>query len=134
MRLSLRGGEKLYVNGAVLSVDRRVSIELLNDVTFLLEAHVLQTEDATTPLRQLYFVAQLMLMDPATARATRQTFDTMLAATRQAFSDPLVLSGLNTVHTRVDEAKPFDALRALRALFPLEDRILGAKTKRLRVA
>lgn len=125
MRLSLRGGEKLYVNGAVLSVDRRVSIELLNDVTFLLEAHVLQASDATTPLRQLYFVVQLMLMDPAAAHATQRTFDAMFAAARAAFRDPAVLAGLETVRARVAEAKPFDALRELRALFPLEDRIFA---------
>ena len=41
MRLYLRPGEKLYINGAVIRVDRKVSIELLNDVTFLLENHVM---------------------------------------------------------------------------------------------
>jgi len=49
MHLSLRAGEKIYLNGAVIKVDRKVSIELLNDVTFLLEAHVLTTNDTTTP-------------------------------------------------------------------------------------
>ena len=44
--------------------DRKVSLEFLNDVTFLLESHVIQVEDTTTPLRQLYFIAQTMLMEP----------------------------------------------------------------------
>ncbi|OYW35186.1 MAG: hypothetical protein B7Z45_06885 [Azorhizobium sp. 12-66-6] len=39
MQLTLRPGEKIYVNGAVLRVDRKVTLELLNDVTFLLESH-----------------------------------------------------------------------------------------------
>ena len=56
MNISLRADEKIYINGAVLRVDRKVSIELLNDVTFLLESHVMQANDATTPLRQIYFV------------------------------------------------------------------------------
>ena len=64
MCISLRGGERIYVNGAVLRVDRKVTLELINDVAFLLENQVMQVADATTPLRQLYFVVQLMLMSP----------------------------------------------------------------------
>ena len=33
-------------------------------LTFLLEGQVMQVADATTPLRQLYFIVQLMLMNP----------------------------------------------------------------------
>ena len=36
MCISLRGGERIYVNGAVLRVDRKVTLELINDVAFLL--------------------------------------------------------------------------------------------------
>jgi len=36
MHISLRPGEKLYLNGAVLRADRKMSLELLNDATFLL--------------------------------------------------------------------------------------------------
>ncbi len=64
MKVSLRAGELIYVNGAVLRVDRKVAIELVNDVMFLLEGQVMQAADATTALRQLYFIVQLMLMNP----------------------------------------------------------------------
>ena len=64
LRISLKSGERIFINGAVLRVDRKVALEFLNDVTFLLENHVLQLEDATTPLRQLYFIAQMMLINP----------------------------------------------------------------------
>ena len=75
MKISLRAGERIYVNGAVLRVDRKVSVELVNDVMFLLEGQVMQASDATTALRQLYFIVQLMLMNPtdigaASARST----------------------------------------------------------------
>ena len=64
MNITLRAGERLYINGAVIRVDRKATIELLNDVTFLLENHVMQADQATTPLRQIYFAVQVMLMDP----------------------------------------------------------------------
>ena len=69
MNITLRAGEKLYINGAVIRVDRKATIELLNDVTFLLENHVMQADQATTPLRQIYFAVQVMLMDPAATTA-----------------------------------------------------------------
>ena len=67
--LNLRARERIFVNGAVLKVDRKVSLELLNDATFLLEAHVLQAEQATTPVRRLYFIAQAMLTKPSRTTA-----------------------------------------------------------------
>ena len=67
MNITLRAGERLYLNGAVIRLDRKATIELLNDAAFLLETHVIQASEATTPLRRVYFVVQVMLMDPAAA-------------------------------------------------------------------
>ncbi len=44
MNITLRAGERFFINGAVIRIDRKASIELLNDVTFLLENHVMQAE------------------------------------------------------------------------------------------
>lgn len=66
--INLKSGERIFINGAVLRVDRKVSIEFLNDVTFLLEAHVMQPEETTTPFRQLYFMIQTMVIDPSNGK------------------------------------------------------------------
>ena len=65
LRICLKSGERIFVNGAELRADRKVTLEILNEVTFLLEHHVLQPSEATTPLRQLYIQVQSMLMMPA---------------------------------------------------------------------
>ena len=127
IRLSLRAGEKIYVNGAVLRVDRKTSIEILNDATFLLEQHVLQAEDATTPLRQLYFVAQTMLMDPACADGCRMVFNESHRLLRQTFRHPDVLTGLDTVGQLMAAGRTLEAMKAIRALMPIEDRIMAGK-------
>ena len=67
MNITLRAGERFFINGAVIRIDRKASIELLNEVTFLLENHVMQAEEATTLVRQIYFAVQIMLMDPMAA-------------------------------------------------------------------
>ena len=64
LKINMKANERLYVNGGILKVDRKVAVELLNDVVFLLESHVMAQEQATSPLRQLYFVVQSMLIEP----------------------------------------------------------------------
>ena len=44
MNITLRAGERFFINGAVIRIDRKASIELLNEVTFLLENHVMQAD------------------------------------------------------------------------------------------
>lgn len=125
MHISLRAGEKIYINGAVLRVDRKVSIELLNDATFLLEAHVMHVDDVTTPLRQLYFIVQIMLINPADTPAARQMFADALARNRQSFTHQEILTGLDNAERLVGENRKFEALKAIRALLPIEAETLG---------
>lgn len=125
MHVFLRPGERLYVNGAVLKVDRKVSLEFLNDVTFLLESHVLQADDAKTPLRQLYFVLQTMLIDPSSVSRTRKMFESSHARIVASLSNEGILSGLGTVHALVAANRVFEALKTLRVLFPIEDAVLS---------
>jgi flagellar protein FlbT len=125
MHISLRAGEKIYINGAVLRADRKVSLELLNDATFLLEAHVMKVEDASTPLRQLYFIIQIMLMNPTDSLAAREMFKKFIHMTIDVTESAVLISGLRTVKTLVDGNRIFEALKAVRALFPIEAEILA---------
>jgi flagellar protein FlbT len=120
MNITLRAGERLYINGAVLRVDRKATLELMNDATFLLETHVMQAEDATTPLRQIYFVVQVMLMDPATARATAQLAASLIEKAFQVFEAAQIRLGLENVSELIGRARYFEAMKALRAMYPLE--------------
>jgi flagellar protein FlbT len=117
MFIHLKRGEKLYVNGAVLRVDRRTSLEFLNDVTFLLENHVMQAEDATTPVRQLYFVVQSMLMDPANAGMTTELYKHMSFRTRQDTEDETTRAQIDLADRKVAEGRYFDALKIIRCCF-----------------
>jgi flagellar protein FlbT len=124
LKISLKPGEKIYINGAVIRVERKTTLEFLNDVQFLLESHVLQAEEATTPLRQLYFVAQVMLMNPSGASEVRDMFRRSLTMLLASFESPEVCSGLKQVDRLIGEGEIFEALRSIRALYPLEQAIL----------
>jgi flagellar protein FlbT len=125
MRISLRAGERIYINGAVLRVDRKVSIELVNDVMFLLEGQVMQAADATTALRQLYFIVQLMLMNPADIQDAAALYRRHHDALREVCENRQMLDGLEAIDELVGAARYYDSLKRIRALFPVEQAILS---------
>ena len=125
LKISLRPNEKIYVNGAVIKVDRKVSLEFLNDVDFLLESHVLQPEAATTPLRQLYFIIQAILMNPDDAPKARSLFRRSLPLLLACFAEDYMLSSLKHVDRLVGEDQIFEALKVIRGLYGLEAEILA---------
>lgn len=125
LRISLKSGERIFINGAVLRVDRKVALEFLNDVTFLLENHVLQPEDATTPLRQLYFIAQMILINPEGKEQSTSLFRKSVSMLLNCFQNDEILAELKRVDGMVASGRAFDALKAIRSLYPIEDRILN---------
>jgi flagellar protein FlbT len=125
MRISLRAGERIYINGAVLSVDRKVTLELVNDVMFLLQGQVMQASEATTALRQLYFIVQHMLMNPTDTREASELYAQHHAALLAVCENQQMLEGLSAIHELVDGSRYYDALKRIRALFPVEQAILS---------
>ena len=129
MKISLRAGELIYINGAVLRVDRKVAIELVNDVMFLLEGQVMQAVDATTALRQLYFIVQLMLMNPTDHQDAYALYGQHHAALKAVCENQEMLEGLAAIDDLVGADRYYEALKRIRTLFPVEQAILsGAAT------
>lgn len=128
MHITLKPGEKIYLNGAVLRADRKVSIELMNDATFLLEPHVMQPQKATTPVRQLYFIVQTMLMSPADVAVARGLFDETISRMLEAYDDRTVLDAMASTRGLVERGRYFEALKLLRGLFSHDDDLIhGSK-------
>lgn len=125
LRISLKPNEKIYINGAVIRVDRKVTIELMNDVQFLLESHVIQADDASTPLKQLYFILQVMLINPTGAAEARDMFRRSLPLLLVSFEDAQICAALKQIDRMVSEDHIYEALKAIRSLYPLERRALG---------
>ena len=123
LRITLRGGERLFINGAVLKADRKVGLELLNGATFLLEQHFMTSEEAKTPLSQLYFLVQTMLVEPAMAGAARAAAEAGLAGLAGlsvASQDSAMRDGLKQIEALLKLDRPVDVLKKIRALLPLE--------------
>jgi flagellar biosynthesis repressor protein FlbT len=129
MQIHLKKGEKIYINGAVIRADHRCSLELLNNVTFLLENHVMQAEKAETPFKQIYFVVQTMLIDPENAHITRELYWQLSGCLHTSNDDPQLIKGLVESDSCVKSQRYFDALKILRGLFDIEEKLIkGAPT------
>lgn len=127
-KVYLKAGERLFVNGAVLRVDRKVSVEFLNDVAFLLESNVMQSEEATTPLRQLYFVVQAILIDNGQATEAWDMYNALHTNFIKSFQHPEMQLGLHAAREAATGGRLYDALRTIRSLFALEDELSNPQT------
>lgn len=59
LRISLKDGEKMIVNGAVLRAVGRTDLVVENQVALMRGREVMSPEEATTPARHLYFACML---------------------------------------------------------------------------
>ena len=64
LRIALRDGEKVVVNGAVLTSVGRTEIKVENQVAILRGREIMAPETATTPARSLYFHTMMAYVDP----------------------------------------------------------------------
>lgn len=65
LRISLRDGEKVIVNGAVLSAAGRTTLVVENNVALLRGRDIMAPDEANTPARRLYFACMMAYIDPA---------------------------------------------------------------------
>ncbi len=112
MNITLRAGERIYINGAVLRTDRKATIELLNDATFLLETHVMQASDATTPLRQIYFVDSGHADGPGLGASPRcSSRFGLIDKAIGAFETTEIKAGLRAITDMIGRARYFEAMK-----------------------
>ncbi|MGD9667791.1 MAG: flagellar biosynthesis repressor FlbT [Hyphomicrobiaceae bacterium] len=120
LKIHLKPKERIYINGAFLRVDRRVTLELLNDMDFLLESHILPRNEATTPLRQLYYVIQSFIIEPHARDIALQVYQAQHRELLATNKDYDLLEALVEVKEMVESSRTFEALKRIRGLFPLE--------------
>ena len=85
----------------------------------------MQQENATTPLRRLYFVVQSLILEPQTAQFARQVYEQSHHLLLAANKNRDVLEGLVEVRALVDNRRIYEAMKRLRALFVHDDDMGG---------
>lgn len=97
LKINIKPGEKIVVNGAVITIAEGGSALILqNHAVFLRGKDIMQQEDATTPARKIYFYLMLMYLDAESQEAYYGTFmeymnDLMKATTLRDVADSLMI-------------------------------------------
>ncbi|MFV0623241.1 flagellar biosynthesis repressor FlbT [Sphingomonas sp. ac-8] len=72
LRISLKDGEKMIVNGAVMRSVGRTDLVVENQVALMRGREVMSPQEATTPARRLYFACMLAYIGGDDGRAAQQ--------------------------------------------------------------
>ncbi|MFM8754866.1 MAG: flagellar biosynthesis repressor FlbT [Phenylobacterium sp.] len=126
LKLSLKPGEKLVLNGAVIqNGDRRGVLILQNKASVLREKDILQPEQANTPSRRIYFQVMLMYLEPTDAQKYYDEFVRRLSEFMGAVRNPAVLAECVTISRCCLQRDYYKALLSCRKLIEYEDVRLG---------
>ena len=125
--LKLAPNERVLINGAVIENGNRRG--RLNIVTP--GANILRLRDAihpgaaSTPVGRLCYVAQLVLSGDSTMEEARPELEDGIAQLGRALTDPESRAHLDAASRALEEGQPYYTLKALRALLPTEEALLG---------
>ena len=126
LAVKLKPGERLVVNGAVLqNGNTRNVLYFANRASILRERDVMQEEQAVTPTSRVYFIVQLMLLDPEEAATYHENFEQLMTALLRAFKSPPILRALTDCVRWVREQDYYKALAALRPVLDCEAKLLS---------
>lgn len=134
LRITLRDGEKVIINGAVVVARGRTEFALENNCTVLRGRDIMQPEEATSPARELYFNCQMAYIEPE-FRADHQnrlleSMRLLLAAPRDAEA----VKDTVAIGQRVAAGDHYGALTICRKLVTAEEAAAGPAPELVRVA
>ena len=126
LKLSLKPGEKFVLNGAVVqNGDRRAVLVLQNKASVLREKDIMQSDEANTPARRIYFPVMMMYLDEAVADRYYDEFVRRLTEFMGVISNPSVLADCVNISKHCMAREFYKALMLCRKLIEYEDERLG---------
>ena len=127
--LKLAPHERVLINGAVIeNGERRSRLAIMTP-----NAHILRLRDAihpeevNTPVRRVCYICQLVLSGDAEAEEARMQLLRGIEQLSQALTDHDSRMQLTLATRAVLDGQHYQALKALRALLPREERLLAAR-------
>ncbi|MFO7726029.1 MAG: flagellar biosynthesis repressor FlbT [Oceanipulchritudo sp.] len=124
LKLKLKTGEKVYINGAL--VENRGSaaeLEILNKVPLLREKDILLEKDADSPCRQVYFIVQTLYFNPSDEVKVLQLLSKLTLEIVKAAPSTATL--LEKMFGEVSQRKYYSALRTVAELIRYEETLLS---------
>ncbi|MBI1210949.1 MAG: flagellar biosynthesis repressor FlbT [Alphaproteobacteria bacterium] len=121
LKLSLKPHEKFVLNGAVLmNGDRRASLVIENKASILREKDIMQSEEADTPIKRIYFPIMMMYLDADASQAYYEEFVLRMTEFMNAVSNREALTLCVEISRDVLQSQYYRALMKCRKLFDFE--------------
>ena len=126
LKLSLKPGERFVLNGAVVqNGDRRAVLVLQNKASVLREKDIMQSDEANTPARRIYFPVMMMYLDEGSADRYYDEFVRRLTEFMGVIANPDVLAMCVAISRHCMVREYYKALMLCRKLIEYEDERLG---------
>lgn len=125
--LSLKPNEKFLVNGALLSNGpKRGQICVGDDnVNVLRMSDVIHPSEVNTPIRRVYYAAQIILSGDAGAIEIEADIRNGLDALESVFAETPLLKNIEKAKAAASNARYYSVLCALKPLLSVEEELLG---------
>ena len=125
--LKLGPHERVMINGVVIeNGDRRARLNVLTPGANVLRLRdAIHPDEATTPVRRVCYIAQLVLAGEADPEEARRQLHRGIEQLSQVFQDSDSRAHLDAATAALGEGRFYQTLRALRCLLPREARLLG---------
>jgi len=121
LKLSLKPGEKLVLNGAVLSNgDKRASLIIQNKACLLREKDIMQPDEAVTPARRIYLPIMMMYLDAGASEQYYNDFALRMTEFMGAIHNHQALATCIEISRNVMSGAYYRALMLCKKLFDFE--------------
>jgi len=126
LKLSLKPGERIVINGAVIANgDRRSEFAIENLASVLREKDILAETDANTPAKRIYFSIMVMALGNSTLKQAFAEFESRLTEFAGVIVDPAGLQLCLKISACVANADYYKALNHCKALIEFEQERLN---------
>jgi flagellar protein FlbT len=121
LKLSLKPGEKLVINGAVLTNgEKRACLIVQNKACLLREKDIMQPEEAITPARRIYLPIMMLYLDPDGRDQYYDEFALRMTEFMGAIKNHDALAACVEISREVMSGSYYRALIQCRKLFEFE--------------
>ncbi|MFQ5562739.1 MAG: flagellar biosynthesis repressor FlbT [Parvularculaceae bacterium] len=124
--LRLRPREKFLVNGVLMeNGERRAKLRVASDNANILRFRdAMHPDDANTPTKRLYYIAQLAVAGEADAEETKKELLKGLKELRTAFGDHICNEDIDAAIEDAGRSRFYHVMRALYRVIPYEATLL----------
>lgn len=126
LKVNLRAGERIIINGALISTDSSIGLTIHNKVTLMLERQLVRPEEATTPARRIYYAIQnAYVADPEEQPEWLDRANRFIDEYAEATVRPTIRKQVAAIRLHLASNEYYAALRLARELFAHDDKMLS---------